>query len=157
MTFLLGKLWPVPFTHWDEQYSNTSLRVQWQDCTGQLCQCQENLQWKVRFSIFNMWQLDGLSAKSLWGHSSGHGVQRCMNCLVIDSEINSAASGGYITLLTHYCCSWMVKVDYWSCKWLHLTQQVDRAWHWYCQGVDLIAARDTRTENVCFCSYSEVI
>lgn len=73
-----------------------------------------------------MWQLDRLSAKSLWGHSLGHGVQPRMNCLVIDSEINSTASGGYITLLTHYWCSWMVMVDYWQCKWMHLTQQVER-------------------------------
>lgn len=28
-------------------------------------------------------------------------MQPRMNCLLIDSEINSAASGGYITLLAH--------------------------------------------------------
>lgn len=49
-----------------------------------------------------------------------------MNCLVIDSEINSTASGGYITLLTHHWCSRMVMVDYWQCKWVHLTQQLER-------------------------------
>lgn len=48
-----------------------------------------------------------------------------MNCLVIDSEINSAASGGYITLPKHYWCSCMVMVDNWQCKWVHRTQQVE--------------------------------